>query len=58
MEHKFDLSNLLKVYKALIWITLYAAALHFFDNVYFSFNTQNLLGSHGKLLHYFGYRLL
>ncbi|APX61580.1 MULTISPECIES: hypothetical protein [Acinetobacter] len=37
MEHKFDLSNLLKVYKALIWITLYAAALHFFDNVYFFF---------------------
>lgn len=24
-----------KVYKALIWLTLYAAALHFFDNVYF-----------------------
>lgn len=57
MEHKFDLSNLLKVYKALIWITLYAA-LHFFDNVYFFFQYQNLLGSHGKLLHYFGYRLL
>lgn len=25
----------LKAYKALIWLTLYAAALHFFDNVYF-----------------------
>lgn len=25
----------IKVYKALIWLTLYAAALHFFDNVYF-----------------------
>lgn len=25
----------LKVYKALIWLTLYASALHFFDNVYF-----------------------
>jgi hypothetical protein len=24
-----------KIYKFLIWITLYAAALHFFDNVYF-----------------------
>lgn len=24
-----------KLYKALIWITLYASALHFFDNVYF-----------------------
>jgi hypothetical protein len=24
-----------KVYKALIWLTLYASALHFFDNVYF-----------------------
>lgn len=25
----------LKVYKALIWLTTYAAILHFFDNVYF-----------------------
>ncbi len=25
----------IKVYKALIWLTLYGAALHFFDNVYF-----------------------
>lgn len=25
----------LKLYKALIWLTLYASALHFFDNVYF-----------------------
>lgn len=25
----------IKIYKALIWLTLYAAALHFFDNVYF-----------------------
>lgn len=24
-----------KLYKALIWLTLYASALHFFDNVYF-----------------------
>lgn len=24
-----------KVYKALIWLTLYGACLHFFDNVYF-----------------------
>lgn len=24
-----------KIYKALIWLTLYGAALHFFDNVYF-----------------------
>lgn len=24
-----------KIYKTLIWLTLYAAALHFFDNVYF-----------------------
>lgn len=24
-----------KVYKSLIWLTLYASALHFFDNVYF-----------------------
>jgi hypothetical protein len=24
-----------KAYKALIWLTLYAATLHFFDNVYF-----------------------
>lgn len=24
-----------RVYKALIWLTLYGAALHFFDNVYF-----------------------
>jgi hypothetical protein len=24
-----------KIYRALIWLTLYAAALHFFDNVYF-----------------------
>lgn len=25
----------IRAYKALIWLTLYAAALHFFDNVYF-----------------------
>jgi hypothetical protein len=25
----------IKIYKALIWLTLYGAALHFFDNVYF-----------------------
>ncbi len=25
----------LKVYKALVWLTLYAASLHFFDNVYY-----------------------
>lgn len=25
----------IKIYKALIWLTLYASALHFFDNVYF-----------------------
>lgn len=25
----------IKVYKALIWLTLYGASLHFFDNVYF-----------------------
>ncbi|MCO8074040.1 hypothetical protein NI470_10710 [Acinetobacter lwoffii] len=37
MQSVFVLPNLLKVYKALIWITLYAAALHFFDNVYFFF---------------------
>ena len=24
-----------RIYKALIWLTLYGAALHFFDNVYF-----------------------
>ena len=37
MQSVFVLPNLLKVYKALIWVTLYAAALHFFDNVYFFF---------------------
>jgi len=25
----------IRIYRALIWLTLYAAALHFFDNVYF-----------------------
>lgn len=35
MQPTFVLPNVLKVYKTLIWITLYAAALHFFDNVYF-----------------------
>jgi hypothetical protein len=25
----------IKVYRSLIWLTLYASALHFFDNVYF-----------------------
>lgn len=25
----------IRIYKALIWLTLYASALHFFDNVYF-----------------------
>lgn len=25
----------IRIYKALIWLTLYGAALHFFDNVYF-----------------------
>ena len=25
----------IKIYKALIWLTLYGASLHFFDNVYF-----------------------
>lgn len=29
------MDNAIKVYKTLIWLTLYSAALHFFDNVYF-----------------------
>ena len=29
------MDSTIKIYKALIWLTLYAAALHFFDNVYF-----------------------
>lgn len=31
LSEKFSI----KIYKALIWLTLYASALHFFDNVYF-----------------------
>ncbi|HQZ59598.1 MAG TPA: hypothetical protein PLR79_07580 [Acinetobacter sp.] len=31
----FAMTLQLKIYKILIWLTLYASALHFFDNVYF-----------------------
>ncbi len=37
MQSIYVVPRLFRVYQILIWITLYAAALHFFDNVYFFF---------------------
>lgn len=35
MTRGIDVKTPIKLYKALIWLTLYGAALHFFDNYYF-----------------------